>query len=127
MSDLEPAEVTAEIDAARKWIDENEARVWDVADRIWEFAEPGLCEFKSSELICTTLEEAGFHIVRRVSGMDTAFVAHFDHGGSNIGLMCEYDATPGDSQMPVPQPEPVQGVNSGFVDLHNGIGAASMG
>lgn len=127
MSSPAQADVSDMIAQAGAWVAQNEARVWSVSDQVWDFAEPGLCEFKSSALIADTLEQAGFRVERQVSGLQTAFVARFDNGGPNIGLMCEYDATPGDSQMPVPHPQPVPGVTCGFVDLHNGIGAASMG
>lgn len=127
MTELKPTVMSETIKTAGQWIDANESSVWDVADLIWEYAEPGLCEFKSAELTASTLERAGFQVERGVSGLPTAFIARFDNGGPNIGLMCEYDATPGDSQLPVPRQEQVPGVSCGFVDLHNGIGAASMG
>jgi aminobenzoyl-glutamate utilization protein B len=103
------------------------AAITDLSDRIWRFAEPGLREHRSAAALTDYLREAGFAVETGVAGMPTAFVARWGHGRPVIGLMAEYDATPGDSQAPVPEPAPLGPEACGFPDLHNGIGAASAG
>jgi aminobenzoyl-glutamate utilization protein B len=81
-------------------IEKLQEKFWDISDEIWEFAELGLVEFKSSKLLADTLESAGFQIEREVAGMPTAFIATWQSGdgGPVIGLTAEYDALPNLSQ-----------------------------
>ena len=83
---------------AWKWISDNESRIIEASDKIWNFAELGLVEYKSSELLAHILEENGFKVQMGVSDMPTAFVASWGSGGPIIGLQGEYDALPGISQ-----------------------------
>jgi aminobenzoyl-glutamate utilization protein B len=110
---------------ARQWLGERPDAT-ELSDAIWRFAEPGLREYRSSQLLTDYLAEHGFEVELGVAGMPTAFVAQAGTPGPVIGLMCEYDATPGDSQHPVPQPSLISEEACGFPDLHNGIGAASV-
>ncbi len=90
---------------AWNWIIENESHVVEISDRIWELAELGLQEFKSSALLADTLEENGFVVERGIAGMPTAFMATYGSGHPIIGIMGEYDALPGLSQKAIPQKE----------------------
>src|SRR5436190_23292672 len=112
-------------DVAAGWIAANEPRINSLTDQIYDFAEPGFCEVRSAEVLCQLLEENGFEVKRGVAGMPTAFVGTYGKGGPRIGVMCEYDATPGERQGPVPYPHVDPARTSGFTDLHNGIGVAS--
>jgi len=116
----------AAIDSARRWLDANGEIGPQLSDRIWELAEPGLCEEESAALLCDALEAGGADVQRGAAGMPTAFVGRFGSGTPTVALMAEYDATPGESQRPVPQRSPVHPLAAGFTDLHNGIGAASV-
>jgi aminobenzoyl-glutamate utilization protein B len=98
-----------------------------LSDQIGGYAEPGLREYRSAGALRQYLAAAGFRVAMGVAGMPTAFVAEAGRGRPVIGLMCEYDATPGDSQQPVPHMAPIAHDACGFPDLHNGIGAASAG
>ncbi len=98
-----------------------------LSDEIGRYAEPGMREYRSVEALRRYLEAGGFRVETGVAGMPTAFVAEAGEGGPVIGLMCEYDATPGDSQHPVPYMSPIAHDACGWPDLHNGIGAASAG
>ncbi len=69
-----------------------------VSDAIWNYAELGMQEFKSSALLIKTLEDEGFKIERGVSGMPTCFVATWGSGKPVIGILGEFDALPGLSQ-----------------------------
>lgn len=49
----------------------------DLADKIWDFAELGFTETRSSKALTKALEEEGFTIERGIAGMPTAFAAPF--------------------------------------------------
>lgn len=110
---------------AGAWIDANAAEIGGLNDRIWEYAEPGFCETRSAAALCDLMERNGFAIEMGVADMPTAFVARWGTGRPVIGVMCEYDATPGERQGAVPEPYADPRRGSGFTDLHNGIGVAS--
>ncbi len=74
----------------------------EVSDHIWEFAELGLEEFKSSKLLTKTLNEAGFSVKSNIADMSTAFYADYGKGKPVIGILGEYDALPGLSQKAQP-------------------------
>ncbi len=92
---------------AWKWISDNESKIIEASDKIWNFAELGLVEYKSSELLAHILEENGFKVQMGVSDMPTAFVASWGSGGPIIGMQGEYDALPGISQKVSTQREPL--------------------
>lgn len=111
---------------ALNWISENESRIIEVSDKIWEFAELGLQEFKSSSLLTEQLRKAGFNVEMGVAGMPTAFVATYSSGRPVIGVMGEYDALPGLSQKPLPTQEPLVEGAPGHGCGHNIHGASGM-
>lgn len=79
-----------------------------ISDAIWSYAELGLQEFKSSALLCETLEKAGFKVERGLAGMPTCFVATFGSGKPVIGILGEFDALPMLSQKGgVPHQDPI--------------------
>jgi aminobenzoyl-glutamate utilization protein B len=73
-----------------------------VARRIWEFAEVGYQEEKSSALLQDQLRAAGFTVQAGVAEIPTAFVATYGSGKPVIAIIGEYDALPGLSQDAVP-------------------------
>ena len=73
-----------------------------VAMRIWEYAEMGYQEEKSSDLLQNILKGAGFKIQAGVAGIPTAFVAEYNNEGPIIAILGEYDALPGLSQKALP-------------------------
>jgi len=111
---------------AIKWIQENESQIIKISDNIWEFAELGLQEFKSSTLLADELQKAGFTVQRGVAGMPTAFVASFGSGKPVIGIMGEYDALAGLSQKPVPRKDPLIPGAPGHGCGHNIHGTSGM-
>ena len=112
---------------ALNWIEENDSLIVRVSNTIWEFAELGLEEFRSSKLISDTLKKAKFDVETGVAGMQTAFVATYGSGNPIIGVLGEYDALPGLSQKAQPKKEPIMQRTSGHGCGHNVFGAASMG
>jgi len=111
---------------AFKWLEENRDRITEISDKIWEYAELGLIEFKSSKLLADELERHGFKVERGVAGMPTAFVASWGEGKPVIGIMGEYDALPGLSQKPVPYREPLKPGAPGHGCGHNIHGTSGM-
>lgn len=78
------------------WADENAEHISEISHQIWEYAEVGLTEFKSSDLLVSELEKSGFGLERGLAGMPTSFVGTYIHGTGKpvIGILAEYDALP---------------------------------
>jgi len=112
---------------ALDWIASNERMIIGLSDKVWEYAEVGLQEFKSSKLLADTLEKHGFEVDRGVAGMPTAFIATYGSGKPVIGVLGEYDALPGLSQKAVPYREPLKVGGAGHGCCHNIYGASGVG
>ena len=98
----------------------------DVSRKIWEFAELGYQEQKSSDLLKRELRAAGFTIADNVAGIPTAFTATYGQGKPVIGIMGEYDALPGLSQDAVPERKALTEGAPGHGCGHNLLGSASL-
>ncbi len=109
-----------------EFVESNRDLFIQISMKIWEYAELGLKEFKSSKLLSDTLEAAGFKVKRGVAGMPTAFVAYWGDGKPIIGIMGEYDALPGLSQKPVPWREPLKPGAPGHGCGHNIHGTSGV-
>lgn len=109
------------------YIDEKADVITNVSDRIWEYAELSLMEFKSAELYCKVLKEEGFTVETPVAGIKTAFKAIYGSGKPVIGILAEYDALTGLSQKAgtTSREELVAG-GCGHGCGHNMLGAGSM-
>ncbi len=112
---------------ARNWIETNEDVIVEVNDKIWEYAELGLQEYKSSKLIAETLEKQGFDVDLGVAGMPTALVAKWGEGKPVFGIQGEYDALPGLSQKAVPHREPLKEGAPGHGCGHNVYASSGIG
>jgi len=99
----------------------------DLAHALWEYAEVGYREEKSSERLQEELEDAGFEIQAGVAGIPTAFVASYGEGEPVIGILAEFDALPGINQAAVPRRSPVEDKAAGHACGHNLFGAGSVG
>ena len=108
-----------------KQLDEQSEQYSLIAQNIWEWAELGYQEEKSSGLLQKTLQDAGFKIDRGVGGMPTAFVASYGSGEPIIGVLGEFDALPGISQAAVPEPQPLVEGGPGHACGHHLFGTAS--
>jgi aminobenzoyl-glutamate utilization protein B len=98
-----------------------------ISDAIWEYAELGMQEFKSSALLIKTLEEEGFSVEKDVAGMPTCFVATWGSGKPVIGILGEFDALPMLSQKALtPGQEPVVKGAPGHGCGHNMMGTAGI-
>jgi aminobenzoyl-glutamate utilization protein B len=99
----------------------------NISDAIWNFAELGMQEFKSSALLIKTLEEEGFQVEKAVAGMPTCFVATWGSGKPVIGILGEFDALPGLSQKGLsPLQNPIVDGAPGHGCGHNMMGTAGI-
>jgi aminobenzoyl-glutamate utilization protein B len=96
-----------------------------IAKKIWDYAEVGYKETKSSALLEETLAQAGFKIEKGVAGIPTAFIATYGSGKPVIGILGEYDALPGISQDAVPEIKTINGKTAGHACGHHLFGTAS--
>jgi aminobenzoyl-glutamate utilization protein B len=96
-----------------------------VAQQIWELAEVGYQETRSSALLQEELRAAGFRVEAGVAGMPTAFVATYGEGRPVIGILAEFDALPGISQDAVPERRPLAQKPAGHACGHHLFGAGS--
>jgi aminobenzoyl-glutamate utilization protein B len=98
-----------------------------ISDDIWNFAELGMQEFKSSATLIKTLEEEGFKVEKGIAGMPTCFVATWGSGKPVIGILGEFDALPGLSQKAnTPLKSPVVEGAPGHGCGHNMMGTAGI-
>ena len=112
---------------ALDWVEENKDMLIDVHQEIWEYAEVGLQEHKTSKLLTNILEKEGFNVEKGVAGMPSAFIAIYGEGGPTIGIMGELDALPGISNKPVPYQEPLVEGGAGHGCGHNGYATTALG
>lgn len=96
-----------------------------IAEDVFDYAELGYLEYKSSARLSGFLADRGFRITSGVADMPTAFVAEYGLGGPIIGILAEFDALPGLSQAPVAERAPLEG-NAGHACGHHLFGSASV-
>jgi len=103
--------------------------IWDMASHVWEFAELGYEELKSSAYESEVLEKNGFKISDRgIGGLDTSWNATWGSGSPVLGLLVEFDALPGLGNDTVPKKTPAKSGNTnGHGCGHNLIGSCSIG
>jgi aminobenzoyl-glutamate utilization protein B len=112
--------------ASAKNIDAQYSTYKSTALQIWEHAEVGYKEAKSSELLQNLLKTNGFAVQAGVAEIPTAFVATFGSGKPVIGILAEYDALPGLSQTAEPEKKAKAGKTSGHGCGHHLFGVASV-
>ena len=112
--------------ATIKALDNRMEEYQNIAGKIWEFAEVGYKETKSSALLQETLRKEGFQVTTGAAGMPTAFIASYGSGSPVIAILAEYDALPGLSQQAVPEKKVIAGQDAGHGCGHNLFGTASV-
>ena len=112
------------LDVLRR-MDGQTQRFGNIAQRIWEFAEVGYKETKSSELLKSELRKEGFRVQEKTADIPTAFVASWGEGKPVIGILGEFDALPGLFQEAVPEKKPLGFVGPGHGCGHNLFGTGS--
>ncbi|WP_237063278.1 amidohydrolase [Microbulbifer zhoushanensis] len=113
------------------WVEAQSKRIapqaTGLADDLWNWAEMGYQETRSSGAIQDHLKEAGFSVETGIADIPTAFVASYrqGRGGPVIGLLAEMDALPGVAQEAVPEHSPIEGQAAGHACGHHLFGAGS--
>lgn len=97
-----------------------------IALQIWNYAEVGYKEVKSSALHQKTLTDNGFTVEAGVADIPTAFVATYGSGKPVIGILAEFDALPGLAQTATPEKGAIEGQNAGHGCGHHLFGTASV-
>lgn len=116
----------ADAGAVMRFVDSRYEQTKSLGRDLWEFAEVGYQEFKSSALIKEKLAAEGFKIDSGVAGIPTAFIASFGTSGPVIGILAEYDALPGINQDDVPTRRSIADKTSGQACGHNLFSAGSV-
>lgn len=112
--------------AALASVEARSAETAAIAQQIWDWAEVGYQENKSSQLLQDTLKAQGFAITPGVASIPTAFTAEFGEGGPVIAILAEFDALPGINQDAVPNRSEVPKKGAGHACGHNLFGAGSV-
>ena len=97
-----------------------------VAQQLWDLAELGYLEERSSGLMMDELAAEGFAITGGIAEIPTAFVAEWGEGGPIIAILAEMDALPGINQSAEPTRDPIEGKGAGHACGHNLFGAGSL-
>lgn len=97
-----------------------------LAKQIWEWAEPGYLEYKTTELLQKELMTAGFNIQKNTANIPTAFIATYGSGKPVIGILAEMDALPGLSQEAISTRKPRESGAYGHACGHNLFGVGSV-
>ncbi len=115
------------IEEISKCIEAHKERWIQISNAIWEYAETGLQEFRSSKLLADTLMEQEFQVTYGICEMETAFKAVYGSGKPMITMVAEYDAIPGLSQMAgCTTPKPIQTGGAGHGCGHNVMGTSIL-
>ncbi len=96
-----------------------------MARDLWNWAEVGYQEERSSARLRGALEAAGFSIETGVADIPTAFIASYGSGEPVIAILAEFDALPGVSQQALPERKAVPGGTAGHACGHHLFGAGS--
>ena len=112
---------------AIKEIENNAEKVIEISDKIWEYSELSLKEYKSAKLYCDELKKQGFTVEEGICNIPTAFSASFGNGKPIIGILAEYDALSGLSQVGgTTEKQAVVEGESGHGCGHNLLGAGAF-
>ena len=107
------------------YIEKTKSKYDQLALDLWDYAEMGYLETKSSKAMKDILIDEGFSIKDGVASIPTAFIAEYNNGGPIIGVLAEFDALPGLSQSTNPYRDSLGG-DAGHACGHHLFGAASV-
>jgi len=122
-----PADWTDAKRGAVDWIESNTSQLEEINQKIWEYAEPGMLEYRSAAYLTGLLADRGFEVERGVAGLPTAFTARYGSGDPVIGILAEYDALGGLSQKAIPEKSPRIAGGAGHGCGHSLFAAGSIG
>ncbi len=99
----------------------------NISDQIWGYAELRFKETQSADLLCSELEQNGFTVTKGVANIPTAFIGEFGAGKPVIGILGEYDALPGFSQVAdCTEKKALADITSGHACGHHLIGTGAL-
>ncbi|MBQ2976729.1 MAG: amidohydrolase [Clostridia bacterium] len=108
-------------------IDEKKAVFYNISDFLWEKPEIPFHEYEAARLITDVLEKEGFTVERGVAGMPTAFTATYGSGSPKMGILAEYDALSGMSQVGcIAEKKSIPGLDAGHGCGHNLFAGGSV-
>ena len=108
------------------YIDAHAETFIGVSDKIWEYAELSLKEFRSAALYCDVLKDMGFVVKEQLCGVPTAFSGTYGSGKPVIGILGEFDALSGLSQTGGATEKQSAGGENGHGCNHNLLGAGAL-
>ena len=106
-------------------IDKHQSKFEKTALDIWDFAELGYQEYKSSNLLKQQLQLEGFSIKNNIADIPTAFIAESGKGAPVIAILGEFDALPGIAQSASPFKESYKDHIAGHACGHHMFAAGS--
>ena len=112
-------------DSVTDYVDDDRKATIALAEDIWQYAEMGYLETQSTERLQKYLQRQGFEVQSGLAGMPTAFLASYGKGEPVIGILAEFDALPGLSQLAKPAREARIAGAPGHACGHHLFGAAS--
>ncbi len=108
------------------YLEQHQATYASMAKQIWDLAELGYQEEKSSALLQQALREQDFALEVGVAEIPTAFIASYGSGKPVVAILAEFDALPGLSQAAVPRRAPLEELGAGHGCGHHLFGVGSM-
>ena len=109
-------------------IDKKAPLLTELSDKIWEYAELSMLEYKSTAAYVQVLNEEGFEVTENLCNIPTAFSGSFGSGKPVIGILGEYDALSGLSQVAgATEKTPLEENGCGQGCGHNLLGAGALG
>ncbi len=91
--------MTESLKKALDIIDIEKENFCKISDKIWDNPETAFLETVSTAVLVDALKAYGFEVTEKVAGIDTAFSGRFGSGKPVIGILGEYDALSGLSQV----------------------------
>lgn len=107
-------------------IDQASERLCAMSDALWEHPELGYHEQFATKTYIEALREAGFQVEEQLKGIPTAFCGTYGQGAPVIGILGEFDALDGLSQVAdLAEKKPIVEAGAGHGCGHNllGVGA----
>ena len=108
-------------------IDQKAELLEETAKYLWENPETAFTEYKSAAWLCDVLRKEGFHVEEGIADIPTAFSGTYGSGKPVIGILGEYDALSGLSQVAGVTEKQSAGGESGHGCGHNLLGTGSLG
>ena len=109
-------------------IEEKAPLLTGLSDKIWEYAELSMLEYKSAAEYVSVLKAEGFEVQEQICGIPTAFSGTYGSGRPVIGILGEYDALSGLSQEAgATEYRPCIEGGNGQGCGHNMLGAGALG